>query len=105
MSKNITSQVLCKAIQENDLSKVRSILAIQDVDCSSCVDEQNSDGWSALMFAAKHNDVETAQDLIKRRLEVDIYDFRLCIKGIVTVLFISLYGKPAMHFTYKLSCA
>jgi ankyrin repeat protein len=75
MTNNMATQDLCEAIQENDLSKVRSILAIQDGDPSNCIDEQNSsDGWSALMFAAKHNDVETAQDLIKRRLDVDIYD-------------------------------
>jgi ankyrin repeat protein len=64
---NNTMQDLCKAIQEHDYSKVRSILAIPADDPSICIDEQNSEGWSALMFAAKYNDVETAQNLIKRK--------------------------------------
>ena len=70
MANNITSEDLCKAIQENNSNKVHSILAEQDSDVSMCIDGQNSEGWSALMFAAKHNDVETAQDLIKRRLDM-----------------------------------
>lgn len=71
MANNLTSEDLCKAIQENDSNKVHSILAKQqDSDVSMCIDAQNSEGWTALMFAAKHNDIETAQDLIKRRLDM-----------------------------------
>ena len=68
---NHTSEDLCKAIEENDSNKVYSILAKQQNGGESiCIDAQNSEGWSALMFAAKHNDVETSQDLIKRRLDI-----------------------------------
>ena len=67
MANNTTTQGLCKAIEEHDSSKVRSILATQGNDPSIYIDKQNSDGWSALMFAAKYNDVLTAQGLIKRR--------------------------------------
>ena len=67
MTSNSKSEALCTAIQENDKSKIRSILAANDGETSSYIDEQNYEGWNALMFAAKHNNVETAQDLIKRK--------------------------------------
>ena len=105
MTSNTTIQDLCKAIQEHDSSKVRSILATQDSDPSICIDKQNSDGWSALMFAAKYNDVLTAQGLIKRRSESNGYHFLVfIIEGISNFFFllINVWHMPHIRHWAKL---
>ena len=72
MTDNAVSEDLSKAIQDNDLVKARTILGIQDGDHSCSIDVQDSDGWSALMFAVQQNDVEITQEIIKRRSEFHI---------------------------------
>lgn len=67
MDKNDVSIDLSRSIQEDNIEQVRYILHKQHDNVSRCINEMVIDGLTPLMLAAKHNNVEIAQILMRHR--------------------------------------
>lgn len=67
MDKNDVSIDLSRSIQEDNIEQVRYILHTQHDNVSRCINEMVIDGLTPLMLAAKHNNVEIAQILMRHR--------------------------------------
>nr|WP_089852866.1 ankyrin repeat domain-containing protein [Halolactibacillus miurensis] len=63
-------QQLIQAVQENDLDKVKEILASKDYD----IHAQNERGESALLIATHHNQIDIAKQLILAGADVNQQD-------------------------------
>lgn len=63
MSTNTITNELLECIRDSNYKKISSLLANRDIN----LDEQDDHGWTALMMAAKKNDVDTIQTLLQKR--------------------------------------